>query len=91
MIDFKALFSASLLLLTGMGTAYAQRIDLDNGSRKTADGFSSWVVKEGREASARFGNLQLTLSTSADCRLKSNWWKDGVNKYNRCINDGVTV
>ena len=85
-----------ITLFVGCGLALgvqAQTIDFDNNSRKTAQNFTSWVVPTGASASQTFGEVKITLSNgqgSTANGLYANWWKDGVNKYDVLVNDGVT-
>ena len=71
----------------------AQNIDFDNNSKKTAQNFTSWFVPTGTSASQTFGEVKISIKngkgSTATC-VYANWWKDGVNKYDVLVNDGVT-
>lgn len=72
----------------------AQNIDFDNNSKKTAQNFTSWFVPTGASASQNFGEVKISMKngkgSTANC-VYANWWKDGVNKYDVLVNDGVTA
>ena len=71
----------------------AQNIDFDNNSKKTAQNFTSWVVATGASSSQTFGDVKITIKNgkgSTGTCVYANWWKDGVNKYDVLVNDGVT-
>lgn len=88
-------------------SAQAQRIDFDNAplnpGRDTEDKYIGWTVNkavadtltgidvpgdEGRKLTlvVNCGDKPATNRT-----LKSNWWKDGVNKYSKLVGDCVAV
>lgn len=87
---------ASLLMV---GSAFAQKLDFNIGGRQL-----SQVNEDGYEGIALVDKpvlmLQLSDSVSmwviatenkADLPLKSNWWKDGVQKYSKLICDGIVA
>ena len=72
----------------------AQSIDFDNSNKQTATGFTSWYVDTDGTTKSFDNGVQITLGTgseSAATTLKGNWWKDGVNKYDVQVCDGVTA
>ena len=90
----------TIITLIGVGcwlmgaSVQAQNIDFDNNSRKTAQNFTSWMVPTGASASQTFGEVKISIKngkgSTANC-VYANWWKDGVNKYDVLVNDGVTA
>lgn len=83
-----------MLAMCGLFThVHAQNIDFDNNSRKTAQKFTSWVVPTGASATQTFDGITIAIANgkgSTANGLYANWWKDGVNKYDVLVNDGVT-
>lgn len=83
-----------LALTAVVGTADAQRIDIDNGQKKTEEGFTSWTFANAATATTTIDGITLKLGiegTSTGRTLKCEWWKDGVNKYSRLVGDGVGI
>ena len=83
-----------LALTAVVGTADAQRIDIDNGQKKTEEGFTSWTFANAATATTTIDGITLKLGiegTSTGRTLKCEWWKDGVNKYSKLVGDGVGI
>ena len=83
-----------LALTAGAGMADAQRIDIDNGQKKTEEGFTSWTFANAATATTTIDGITLKLGiegTSTGRTLKCEWWKDGVNKYSKLVGDGVGI
>ena len=83
-----------LALTAGAGIADAQRIDIDNGQKKTEEGFTSWTFANAATATTTIDGITLKLGiegTSTGRTLKCEWWKDGVNKYSKLVGDGVGI
>lgn len=83
-----------LALAAGAGMADAQRIDIDNGQKKTETDFTSWTFANTTKATTTVDGITLTLGiegTQTGRTLKCEWWKDGVNKYSKLVGDGVGV
>lgn len=83
-----------LALTAVVSTADAQRIDIDNGQKKTEEGFTSWTFANAATATTTIDGITLKLGiegTSTGRTLKCEWWKDGVNKYSRLVGDGVGI
>lgn len=93
----KKLTLCGLSLLTAMAME-AQKIDFNltgKESTSTADGYTSWAVNRAKGAQTMTVDgvtVKVETSTGADIEgngVMSNWWKDGVNKYDKLISDGV--
>lgn len=84
-----------MLLSAGM---QAQKIDFNLSGRSnssTADGFAYWEVNRAQGAqTATFDGVTITVSAVTGDGfegngMNNNWWKDGVNKYDKLVSDGV--
>src|SRR5262245_58844353 len=71
------------------------RVDLnqDNGRGDVlAPGWESWRVPEKEFASAKFGDVTVTLrAVGANAKLTTGWWKPGFDYPARMASDGVTA
>ena len=88
----KIIIAAALLCV--LSQTDAQRIDLNNSQNKTEDGYTGWTFANAVSASTTIDGLTLTLAVEGQTTgrtLKCEWWKDGVNKHSKLVNDGVGV
>ena len=83
----------SIILLTCCATMSAQRIDINNSSNRTDDGYTGWTFANTTRATTTVDGITfiLGIEASAGRTLKCEWWKDGVNKYSKLTSDGVGV
>lgn len=88
-------------------SAQAQRIDFDNAplnpGRDTEDKYIGWTVDKAVADTLTDievpGDETRKLTLVVNCgdqsvtnrTLKSNWWKDGVNKHSKLVGDCVAV
>ncbi len=89
----KKLFLSFVLLSLAMGLQ-AQRIDINNSQNKTADGFTAWTIGTTTQSSVTVDGITVKATvdgTQQNRTLKGEWWKDGVNKYDKLVCDGVGV
>jgi hypothetical protein len=91
-----------LCVIAMISTAmWAQKIDFNlpgrQASQVTETGYTPWAVTTGVQESLVPDStkaLKITIANgpnSAGKTLRSNWWKDGVNKYSKLVGDGVAV
>lgn len=89
-------------VLAGALPLHAQRVDFNLPGRQPAQvtetGYTPWAVKQGVKDSldveSAHGPVRIVIANgplSAGKTLRSNWWKDGVNKYSKLVGDGVAV
>jgi hypothetical protein len=89
----------SCLLLTALLVPHAAlagpRVDLnqDNGRADVlAPGWESWRVAEKESASAKFGDVTVTLrAVDPNAKLATTWWKPGFDYPARMASDGASV
>lgn len=89
----KLLLLSTALLLSAMAMQ-AQRIDINNSSNKTEDGYIAWTIGTTKQAEVTADGITITATIDGIQQgrtLKGEWWKDGVNKYSKLVCDGVGV
>lgn len=89
----KKLFLLLTVMLSGVNI-WAQRIDINNRSDKTEDGYTAWRIETTTRSTVTVDGITITATidgTSSGRTLKGEWWKDGVNKYSKLVCDGVGV
>src|SRR5262245_51208167 len=82
------------LCLTAAPALAGPRVDLsqDNGRADVlAPGWEHWRVPEKESASAKFGEVSVTLRGVAPAKLTTPWWKPGFDYPARMASDGVLV
>ena len=84
----------SLLIMT----AQAQSIDINkpntNLSQVLEEGFTSWAINTGTSDRITVGTVTVTIANgegSASNALYANAWKEGYQKYDKLVADGVTA
>lgn len=91
----RLVFLSLSLLFTPLAALAGPRVDLnqDNGrSDVLAPGWESWRVPEKESASAKFGDVTVTLrAVGQNAKLATGWWKPGFDYPARMASDGVSV
>ena len=79
--------------------AHAQKIDINNTAnwsedRLTETGYKAWPIGTVSNASITVDGVTVKIAVSGKTSsrtLKGNWWKDGIQKYSKLVDDGVAV
>ena len=85
------IIGAAMFLATGV---MAQKIDFNNSSDRTEDGYTAWPVGIESTLEKTVDGITFTITRadgSAGLKIMGEWWKDGVNKYSKLTSDGITV
>ena len=79
-------------------TAQAQQIDINkpntNLSQVLEEGFTSWAISTGASDRITVGSVTVTIANgegSASNALYANAWKEGYQRYDKLVADGVTA
>jgi hypothetical protein len=88
-------FAVTACLLLAPFAAAGPRVDLnqDNGRGDVlSPGWENWRLPEKESATARFGDIAVTLrAVGANAKLATGWWKPGFDYPARMASDGVIV
>ena len=75
---------------------FAQRVDFNLEGRApnqvTANGFKPWAIRQAQKETKvidRDRNISFTVQPESDGRLACVWWKDGVQRHDRLVGDGL--
>src|SRR5262245_31624103 len=83
------------LTVTPFSAAAGPRVDLNQDVARgdvLSPGWENWRVPEGPTATARFGELTITLrSAGRGANLRTAWWKPAFGHPARMASDGVVV
>jgi hypothetical protein len=93
MTDRRNIIAFIACLAIGPWASAGSRVDLsqDNGRGDVlAPGWDQWRVPERESASAKFGDVTVTLRAQGG-KLTTNWWKPGFDYPARMASDGVIV
>jgi hypothetical protein len=89
------LILAALLALNALAAAAGPRVDLNQDVARQdvlAPGWETWRVPAGATATAKFGDIAVTLrAVGTGAKLGTGWWKPGFNYPARMASDGVVV
>jgi hypothetical protein len=92
----RVIFTHAVILLLAPLTAVAgPRVDLNQDNQRgdvLTPGWEDWRVKEGASATAKFGDVTVTLRAVGDgAKLTTAWWKPGFDYPAHMVSDGVIV
>jgi hypothetical protein len=95
MTSLRIAFLAGCVGFAPLSAVAGPRVDLnqDNGRADVlAPGWESWRIPEKESASAKFGDVSVTLrAVGPNAKLGTGWWKPGFDHPARMASDGVLV
>ena len=89
-------FVTLLLVCVCLMPLYAQKIDFNLEGRQprqvTANGYLPWAIHQSQKETKvidRDKNILLTVAPEKNGQISCVWWKDGVQRHDRLVGDGL--